>query len=446
MALTNQQFFYLTQLAHREMRRTTDSFHNLAHVERVRKNALRIAAIFGLEKSLDINLLQTACLLHDLTYVAHRPGLRTRICEGRLVNKKALAVLEKVGVGERDKATILRAVVNHPHSFPLQRLHKDADVYTKILQDADTLDIFHPARMRSFRSVRRKFLAYRLLSPFSIPLFNYGRKNLEKFLNFPELAASFFGQKIRAFSFLEFGRGNAETILCLHGYADSASIFEKLGNFLQSRYHVLALDFPMIHDQKKPQSLGNLVSYVQAFVQTQQLKTFTLVGYSLGGLVAIGYARAYRYNVDRLYLLNSLPQLIPSRTQQNLYRVLKPFLATKTFCRTYSVFARNRSLRRLRKIPVVHASILERMRTHAVSVFGTLFRTLDVSLTDAFNALSIPKCIVLFRDDEILRLKRYKRLLPLLNCDLVFFDRGGHASKNTYWKNVHTLWGPRRKL
>ncbi len=247
------------------------------------------------------------------------------------------------------------------------------------------------------------------------------------------------------YSFLEFGKVEQETILFLHGYADSAAMFDTLGRSLQGRFHVLAPDFPMVHQRKQPQRIDNLVAYVHGFVTAKHLRRFTLVGFSLGGLVAIAYAKTHPENVKRLYLLNSLPQLYSSAAQLSLYRLLKPFLASKTFCRTYSIFVCNRSLRRLRKIPPIKDSVIWRMRTNAISVFGTLFRAIDVSLTEAFNALSIPKCIVLFEDDEILHLKRYRRLLPLLASDLVVFDQGGHASKDIYWKKVRRLWSSFKK-
>lgn len=191
--MTKDQLSKIHEFVGKEMKRS-DIQHNFDHIDRVRKNALRIIRILGVEKKVDKNLLQAACLLHDLVFTEHAPGLVVYFFEGYLVKKKAQYILDAVGVGQKDQKIIINAIVRHSLSFPFRRLNKNRDVYTKVLQDADTLDYFHSERIKNLKVASRKSPFYRILSLFSNLGFNYGKKNMEKFLNFPELATLFYEQ------------------------------------------------------------------------------------------------------------------------------------------------------------------------------------------------------------------------------------------------------------
>lgn len=248
--------------------------------------------------------------------------------------------------------------------------------------------------------------------------------------------------KDNCFHYLEFGKNKKEVILCLHGYADSAAIFNELGRALKNRYRVLALDFPMIHLSEKIQSMRSLTHYVSQFICTLRLPKITLVGFSLGGLVAINYAYYNPHQIKKLFLLNSVSQLITAELKLALFKKVKPMLTSKKFCWLYSSFAANQCIRRLLKKPYISTETIWRMKKCKTSIFGTAFNMFDSFLTDKFNSLSIPKTVVFFRDDEILKWKKYKNFIRSLDCDLVIFDKGGHASKKEYWRNIESLFYP----
>lgn len=174
------------------MNKSFDPQHDFEHIERVRKNALKITKILRLENKVDKNLLQAACLLHDLIYSVYPPSFKIYLLEGYLTKKIVPSILDKIGVKEKDKTTIINSIGRHPHSFPLKMLNKNSDFYTKILQDADTLDLFNEERLKSFRRSSQKSIFHKILSILAVPVFKYGRINIKKFLNLPEIARNFY--------------------------------------------------------------------------------------------------------------------------------------------------------------------------------------------------------------------------------------------------------------
>ncbi|HJX45677.1 MAG TPA: HD domain-containing protein [Patescibacteria group bacterium] len=174
------------------MAKLKDSNHNDEHVIRVKNNALKIIRLLGIEKEVDENLLKAICLLHDFTYTIRKPSLYTYIFEGHIERRIIRLVLEKFDLSQRVREIIVGAVFRHTHSFPFRRLNKKHGIYSKILQDADTLDFFNCLRIKMFMSKHDKGIFRNIREYLSGKLIEYGINNLGKFLNYPKLARSFF--------------------------------------------------------------------------------------------------------------------------------------------------------------------------------------------------------------------------------------------------------------
>ena len=175
-----------------QMARLKNANHNDAHVIRVKNNALKIVRILGIENEVDENLLKIISLLHDFTYTVRKPSIYTYIFEGHIERRIIREVLGKFDLSEEIKKVVIDAVFHHTHSFPFGRLNKNRDVYTKVLQDADTLDFFNCLRIKTYMIENNKGFFKDIRNKLSSKLIEYGINNLEKFLNYPILAKSFF--------------------------------------------------------------------------------------------------------------------------------------------------------------------------------------------------------------------------------------------------------------
>ncbi len=107
-----------------------DGSHDLAHILRVFKNAMRIQTSEGG----DARVLAAAVLLHDCVAVEKNSPLRAQA--SALAAEKAATVLSGLGWSPSDIAAVAHAVLTHSFSANIEPETLEA----KILQDADRLD------------------------------------------------------------------------------------------------------------------------------------------------------------------------------------------------------------------------------------------------------------------------------------------------------------------
>lgn len=107
-----------------------DGSHDIAHILRVFKNAMRIHA----QEGGDGRVLAAAVLLHDCVSVEKNSPLRNQA--SRLAAEKASGILTELGWSREDIAAVAHAITAHSFSANIPPETLEA----KILQDADRLD------------------------------------------------------------------------------------------------------------------------------------------------------------------------------------------------------------------------------------------------------------------------------------------------------------------
>lgn len=107
-----------------------DGSHDLAHIHRVFRNAMRIHAGEGG----DAEVLVASVLLHDCVAVEKNSPLRSQ--GSRLAAEKASGILVELGWPQEKIAAVAHAVLTHSFSANIPPETLEA----KILQDADRLD------------------------------------------------------------------------------------------------------------------------------------------------------------------------------------------------------------------------------------------------------------------------------------------------------------------
>jgi uncharacterized protein len=107
-----------------------DGSHDIAHILRVFRNAMRIHA----KEGGDGRVLAAAVLLHDCVSVEKSSPLRSQA--SRLAAEKASSVLCDIGWADAEIDAVAHAVTTHSFSANIQPETLEA----KILQDADRLD------------------------------------------------------------------------------------------------------------------------------------------------------------------------------------------------------------------------------------------------------------------------------------------------------------------
>ncbi|WP_421362710.1 HD domain-containing protein [Agrobacterium rosae] len=107
-----------------------DGSHDLAHIHRVFRNALRIHAQEGGNGT----VLAASVLLHDCVAVEKNSPLRAQA--SRLAAEKASGILRELGWDGADIEAVAHAILTHSFSANIAPQTLEA----KILQDADRLD------------------------------------------------------------------------------------------------------------------------------------------------------------------------------------------------------------------------------------------------------------------------------------------------------------------
>ena len=97
--------------------------------------------------------------------------------------------------------------------------------------------------------------------------------------------------------YLDWGNVGAPPVVCVHGYTSSAQAFNALARQLQDRFHVIAPDVRG-HGESAWSPAGeyqftDLVSDLAEFIDQLGLMRFTLIGTSMGGIIAMAYAGAH---------------------------------------------------------------------------------------------------------------------------------------------------------
>ncbi|CAA6821945.1 MAG: Hydrolase, alpha/beta fold family [uncultured Sulfurovum sp.] len=123
--------------------------------------------------------------------------------------------------------------------------------------------------------------------------------------------------------YTEYGNPKNDTLLFLHGFAESKETWRFLIPKLSKKYHLVLLDLKGFGASPKPEdgaySVYDQAHFVAKFMKEKSLKNVTLVGRSFGGGVALVLAlmqrdRLIEKKISNLILINSMAykQNLPS--------------------------------------------------------------------------------------------------------------------------------------
>ena len=102
--------------------------------------------------------------------------------------------------------------------------------------------------------------------------------------------------------------GAGPDIVFVHGWASSRRMWTTFLPHLTRSFRCWALDLPGFGDSEKPASswysIPNFTAALLAFMQQHDLERPSLVGHSMGALLALAYAARHPEQVERLVLLS----------------------------------------------------------------------------------------------------------------------------------------------
>lgn len=130
-------------------------------------------------------------------------------------------------------------------------------------------------------------------------------------------------------SYSEVGKGK-NTILMLHGWADSSLTFESLSKELvakSKKYKLLMLDLPGFGGTQQPPatwSLQDYANFVSDFLQKIEVEPDVILGHSNGGAIAIKALATGKLKASKLILVASAGVRQPSLKKTMMRIAAKP--------------------------------------------------------------------------------------------------------------------------
>jgi pimeloyl-ACP methyl ester carboxylesterase len=225
--------------------------------------------------------------------------------------------------------------------------------------------------------------------------------------------------------------GKGPTIVLLHGFLESATMWEIFISQLSKQNTVITIDFPghgksEVVSETHPMEL--MAEVVEKILQHLKIASATLIGHSMGGYVAMAYAEEFSGKVEKLILLNSTPAPDSKERKENRNRALKVIEKNSQVFISMAVsnlFSEN-SHKKL-------ASEIEDLKREAQSfplegikaaIKGMRDRK---DRTDVLKNFSKEKYMILSDEDSLLPIKETKKLAESCQAKAIIIS-GGHMS------------------
>jgi non-heme chloroperoxidase len=163
------------------------------------------------------------------------------------------------------------------------------------------------------------FLSVVLIPVFALVVACGGEPNRDAAANVSELASELSGApKLKRIAlstgveleYLEQGSKHGDPLIFLHGFTASHHHFDLNLRIFPRNFHVFALDLRGHGDSSKPEccyTQSDFAADVVAFMNALSLQRASLVGHSMGSLIAHKVAADFPSRVDKLVLLASAP-------------------------------------------------------------------------------------------------------------------------------------------
>jgi len=119
--------------------------------------------------------------------------------------------------------------------------------------------------------------------------------------------------------------GNGRALVFLHGFLENLQMWNRLKADLIKKYRVVCIDLPG-HGQTPCLSyvhtMGDMAESVKAVLNYLKMRRYIIFGHSMGGYVALSFAKKYQKNVIGIGLINSTPAADSKEKKLNRERAI----------------------------------------------------------------------------------------------------------------------------
>ncbi len=226
-----------------------------------------------------------------------------------------------------------------------------------------------------------------------------------------------------------------QTILLLHGWADSSATFNELSKTLSKKYQLISLDLPGSGDSdtpSRPWEIDDFAEFIANFLHKIHItKPFAILGHSNGGAIAVRGLASNKLEAGRLVLLASAGVRDQDRARKQVVKVVAKVGKTVTFALPKSM---RQGLRR-KLYTAVGSDML--VAEHLQETFK---RTVNQDIQNDARALKLPTLLLYGQNDTATPPRFGERLKEAIaGSNLIILPDAGHFVHHDQQKMVANL-------
>jgi len=230
----------------------------------------------------------------------------------------------------------------------------------------------------------------------------------------------FFRKRKKEFHYVE--RGEGTTIIILHGLMGGISNFDGILNFLPKKgYNIIMLQLPVYNLALPNANIGYIADYVHKFMEYKNLKKTILLGNSLGGHIALVYAKKYPEYLKGLVLTGSSGLYENSFNEGYPKRKSYEYVKRKTEEVFYDPATATKEI-----VDDVYKSINDRSKLLVTLKLAK--NAITNNMAKDLSKIETPTAIIWGKNDIVTPphvAKQFNDLIP--NSSLFWIDKCGHA-------------------
>jgi pimeloyl-[acyl-carrier protein] methyl ester esterase len=239
--------------------------------------------------------------------------------------------------------------------------------------------------------------------------------------------------------------GEGRPIVLIHGWGVSGKIWEEFAKLIMSKYKLYIIDLPGMGKSEiiNPYKIDNLINEIHGLIPERA----SIIGWSLGGLIAMKYCLKYTKNVNSLVCISATPCFIKKHGWE--YGVNKNFFLKfkKDLLNNWEKTLKKFFLLQIQK-EEEKEEILKKLESDSInkrpSTKEGLEKSLEilekVDIRENIKNINIPTLIISGKQDTI---SDYKASIwmqsQIKESEIFIFDSAGHLPFISHQRKCYQL-------
>ena len=233
--------------------------------------------------------------------------------------------------------------------------------------------------------------------------------------------------------------GKGETIVLLHGFLESSTIWKNVVSAFKETHQIIAIDL-LGHGKTEKlgyiHSMETMAETVHAVLSELKVEKASIIGHSMGGYVALAFAEKFPQQLEKLILLNSSTVADSEERKENRDRAKRLVKQNKQAFISMAIknlfTDENRNALRTEINALVEEAVQLPEENIIASVEGLKNRK---DRTEILQLYSGEKIIIAGKNDPVVPFKEIKVIAEKTNSTFISFE-DGHMS---YLENEEEL-------